>query len=422
MKITLHKNFKPSLIASILSLLFMYAISTSSHACDLNPRDYNLPQKVDFVQYYEGICGFNEGLALVTDGQKFGFINKQGNIIIPIIYDKSDIFFRDGIIRVELNEKFGVINSKNQTIVPIDYDFIDKFRFYNGLIAVTKAGKSGVFNHDGQLIIPVQYDKVDIQDKNIFVKKENKWGIFDRVGNEIIPISLDYEYIGNFSDGLAYVKTYDGKYGFINTQGQLVIDSSYDYAESFDDGNAIIGLFRNATNTADNYSLTLPSQDSTITSAEFWSNVEADINSKRYGVINTYNQPIISIKYDSVRELDHTGFFAVKQDDKHGLFDNTGKVIIPIEFDDVQKEHSFFPDMPHSYELIKVENNEKYGLYDTTGNLLVPVEYDAIIISNDYAEAKNGEESHYYDWNGNMLDGNNPTGNRRNNAINEDTP
>ena len=50
-----------------------------------------------------------------------------------------------------------------------------------------------------------------------------------------------YDFVDEYSEGLAWVRL-NGKYGFIDKSGTLVIPCMYDYADSFHDGLAWVGL------------------------------------------------------------------------------------------------------------------------------------------------------------------------------------
>ncbi len=52
---------------------------------------------------------------------------------------------------------------------------------------------------------------------------------------------LDFEELGPFSEGLAAVKK-DGKWGYINTSFEIVLEPAYKYAGDFTDGRAVVGL------------------------------------------------------------------------------------------------------------------------------------------------------------------------------------
>ena len=63
-----------------------------------------------------------------------------------------------------------------------------------------------------------------------YVKKDGKYGFVDIHGNLVIPCI--YDYARSFSEGLAYVNK-DGKEGYIDIHGNLVIPCIYDYINSF---------------------------------------------------------------------------------------------------------------------------------------------------------------------------------------------
>ena len=67
------------------------------------------------------------------------------------------------------------------------------------------------------------------------VKKNGKWGYIDRSGKIIIPPQFDYAWF--FSEGLAPVKI-GRKWGYIDKSGKIVIEPRFDWAESFSEGLA----------------------------------------------------------------------------------------------------------------------------------------------------------------------------------------
>ena len=65
---------------------------------------------------------FRNGIAKARIGDKFGFINEQGKIEVPIIYDYCNEF-ENGISIVEKNKKYGAINQKGEEIIKPIYSF-----------------------------------------------------------------------------------------------------------------------------------------------------------------------------------------------------------------------------------------------------------------------------------------------------------
>lgn len=71
--------------------------------------------------------------------------------------------------------------------------------------------------------------------------KNGKWGYMDIKGNVIV--SPQYDYAESFSDGLGLVG-FKGKYGYINGDGEIAIPIKYNFAASFQNGNAVVSLYK----------------------------------------------------------------------------------------------------------------------------------------------------------------------------------
>ena len=75
------------------------------------------------------------------------------------------------------------------------------------------------------------------------VRSNGKWGFIDKEGNFVIYPQFDYA-VG-FSEGLAAVRIGDwetGKSGFINKEGKIVINLQFDGAGEFSEGLAVVGI------------------------------------------------------------------------------------------------------------------------------------------------------------------------------------
>lgn len=71
-------------------------------------------------------------------GDKWGYIDKQGEIVIPIQYDDAG-FFSEGLARVRVNGKYGFIDTKGNMVIPAVYD--EAYGFSEGLAQVKINGK-----------------------------------------------------------------------------------------------------------------------------------------------------------------------------------------------------------------------------------------------------------------------------------------
>ena len=114
------------------------------------------------------IIGFSSGLIAAEKDGKMGYIDKMGNVIIPLKYDMAATF-SEGFAVVEQNERFGYINTSGEVVVPPTYNAA--FPFSEGLAAVRTggldgkigagiylSGRTGFIDNTGKVVIPLSYD------------------------------------------------------------------------------------------------------------------------------------------------------------------------------------------------------------------------------------------------------------------------
>ena len=89
--------------------------------------------------YDTTVIEYDCGLALVSKNGKLGFINKQGEIVIPCIYDPLKTVMDD------------VFEHEAVDLCGIDIWF---YRFKHGITAVAKDGKVLIINTTGKVIVP----------------------------------------------------------------------------------------------------------------------------------------------------------------------------------------------------------------------------------------------------------------------------
>lgn len=170
---------------------------------------------------YDWVSEFHEGLAAVGLNDKFGYIDKQNKIVIPLAYSRVEDFYNGQAI---------VYNQDGKELE------IDK----NGslhLIKEERNGKYGYVDYHGNVVIPFVYEEVmGFSEGLCAVKKEGKWGYINREGNVVIP--FEYEYAADFSDGLAIVRIEHRYYEYITQNGDSVFNDWFTEATSFSEGIA----------------------------------------------------------------------------------------------------------------------------------------------------------------------------------------
>ena len=274
------------IIATIIAVLAICAAAVFLLR-NVGGNQIALTQKLmEAVQRYDEIRPFHEGLALVVKEGKYGYINAQGEEVIPcqrkaFIYREGEADesvlpdFSEGMALVytfnnnEYGEpdfgslRFGYINDKGDEIIPIKYkraesfgegwalvedengrqSFIDKTgklvsdveqgitcfgAFHDGLIKCSSRENQydyGFMDKSGKIVVPTKYSWVrDFSEGLAFVQEDSHKGFIDTNGNEVISCS-DYYDAGDFHEGLAsVVKSFeDMKVGFIDKKGNVVI-------------------------------------------------------------------------------------------------------------------------------------------------------------------------------------------------------
>lgn len=188
---------------------------------------------------------FHEGLARIQLGNRFGYVNEKGEIVIPVKYFGAHDF-NEGRARVYLNKKWGVINKQGQWVVKPSFDFI--WDYSEGKASVMKKEgheeKWGYINKDGVVVVNLKYGYV-------FPFSEGKALIrmADYFSNDLRFISeseevlfkVPYVDIYPFEEGMAcFFK--DGKWGYMNKQFEVLIEAKFDKPANFLYGLAFVHI------------------------------------------------------------------------------------------------------------------------------------------------------------------------------------
>lgn len=159
---------------------------------------------------------------------KYGIINKDGKLLLKVIYDSIGRFY-NGYAKVEINNKFGLINKDFEVVVKPIYDEALEF-VYNSII-VKKFGKYGCMNKDLELIIEPKMDMIYLQHEGFKrFEQNNKWGFLDTNCDLVVKPIYDYAY--DFSNGFAKIKS-DKNWGFIDTDGDLLTKPIFEDTDRF---------------------------------------------------------------------------------------------------------------------------------------------------------------------------------------------
>jgi len=124
--------------------------------------------------------------------------------------------------------------TRYEVIVPFIYEWV--YKTFEGITLVTLNNKQGLLDKNWAEIVPPGKN-----DGMALVQLDNKWGFVDMNGDIALP--FEYDYLRNFTDGLAvamYGSWDEGKWGFIDKNGREIIPFEFDQVGHFADGVAAV--------------------------------------------------------------------------------------------------------------------------------------------------------------------------------------
>jgi WG containing repeat len=268
---------------------------------------------------------------------KYGFIDRTGKVVIEPQFQGVDDFSED-LAEIYVSGKFSTayIDTTGKIVIQPQFDIGSKFSEGFAWVGFNKdkteykignrtfynSGGSHSFNYDigfidrtGKFITePIFTFAGDFSEGLAFVRtKNNKYGYIDKTGK--FAIQPKFDWAENFSEGLALVFV-KGKYGFIGKSGKLVIKPQFTKAESFSEGLACVKI-GGATRE--------PNFGSQIITTTF--------DDTNYAYIDKTGKIILKLKAGEAHSFSEgLARFEPFGDYRNGFIDKSGKVVIKPQF------------------------------------------------------------------------------------------
>lgn len=179
----------------------------------------------------------------------------------------------------------------------------------------------------------------------------------------------------SWGDSVPKYRDKDGKpvSGYIDRDGQLVINLQFDYADEFSNGLARV------------------------------------VTDNKFGYINTNGEFVIKPQFDDAENFgseEKESLALVKVGEKYGYIDKSGNYAISPQFDDAGSFNTGFSEVPDKsgYSLAGVKVGDKWGFIDKSGNYAVAPQFSMVgSFSEGRALAKVGDKCGYIDETGKMV-------------------
>lgn len=214
----------------------------------------------DGYRDYDYVYGYTSGMRRVGVDGKYGFVDEDWNIIIPLVYDTYNIYaYRpksectSGGTLAQYGGNWDIYDIDGNVIPNCQFD--DVLHAYNwdmdcsesNLIVIRSGWNYGMVNMNCEIIIDTICEQMDnsrrveediplfwsLYEGCIPVKIDGLWGIMDTTGNFVVePTYHDfgYERAGpDFSDGYSVFSTHGKDFGLIGIDGSIKIpEGKYD--------------------------------------------------------------------------------------------------------------------------------------------------------------------------------------------------
>ena len=223
--------------------------------------------------------------------------------------------------------KHGILKKDGTWVVEPTNNLARQDEFDNTLCLYLN-GLYGFFNENGWIVESKYIHAGYFSEGLISVKDRDYWGFVDKMGN--IRINPEFESVNftapEFHEGLALVGK-DRKAGFINHDGEWVIQPQFDIAENFKEGRAAVMV------------------------------------EEKCGFIDKTGKVVAETRYEAVGYFSD-GLAAVMLDGKWGYIDTTGKMVIQPQF---FSANPFDAETGRAKVRVGDQDNNQSGYIDKTG-------------------------------------------------------
>ncbi|HEY9364684.1 MAG TPA: WG repeat-containing protein, partial [Chitinophagaceae bacterium] len=167
----------------------------------------------------------NNLFSIARSGNKYSVIGRDGNTLLPPVYDSISVF-SGNLFLVKKSGLYGIVNVENKAVAPVKYYEIEKLK--NGMAIITTASyRSGIIDSTGKFLLPADYRLIQrLPNHNVILAKDDKFEMVKTKTWESVA-SSQYSMLVDYSFNKAVLAEKDGKYGFLDYSGKEIIPVKY---------------------------------------------------------------------------------------------------------------------------------------------------------------------------------------------------
>lgn len=300
----------------------------------------------------EYLYGLTDGYAKGQTDQGYVIMDASGQVVSPN-YESMTII-EDSHLVVAVDGKQGVIQPDGTEIIPLEYDAVGSGGA-SGYYQVTMDGKVGIVDENNQILLPLEYENAYWCGHGFCAQKGEKWGLIGENGENLTEFIYDYLPILWEED--VDVAGRDGKLGLLDWTGVERSPFRYD---------TVLDTKENRFALREGEQCDILNEQGVVLSSGTWS--EHDLHCTRSGE-------------DGIEEIldwdtgtwvpvtenpgESSSFIMVEDQRYKGVVDANGDVILPLEFQIINKDDRCF----YAYKM------GQWGAYGLDGKVLIPPQY-----------------------------------------------
>lgn len=131
---------------------------------------------------------YEDGYIVKNDSSKYGLINYSKKQVLDCKYDEIEHVTGSNIYVVKENRTLKTVNNKGETLISSGFDEVKSIE--NSNLVIKKGSNYGLIDSTGKELIPANYQELGYTFGNNYIaKKENKYGVISETQAEQIPFN-----------------------------------------------------------------------------------------------------------------------------------------------------------------------------------------------------------------------------------------
>lgn len=308
-----------------------------------------------------GLKGVENSIIIEKDG-KIGLANDNGSIIIEPNYKEIKNLgdtYKNGYITINEEGKYGLISTTKKQILESKYDEISQI-YLKEYYLVKENGKQKLIKSSGETIIEDGFDEIkSITSNGVIYVKDNLYGEMSETGE--IEIQAKYQDLKQSTEGI-YIAKQNEKYGIIDFVGNEKIP--FNYAEITYDEKTNLYLAEN-----EQYQTSIIDNEFNIKITGILSEINTEKDYIKMRIDDEYKYYNFKLEEKSNTEiLKENTIFLSKKDGKYGYVDKKGNAVTEFIYDDATEQNE------NGY--VAVKKNGLWGSLDKDGNIVIEPQYN----------------------------------------------